>query len=73
MKILHIFVFLGFISASQLLQQDQSSFKMQSPLQKTEDLERAKELSKIPRINIGNIDIQNCNNVKVEVHIKALD
>jgi hypothetical protein len=66
-----LYIFLGFIPASQLLEQDQFSLQMRSSLQ--EDCETTKGLSKIPQIKIGNINIQNCNNVKVEVHIKSLD
>ncbi|CAI2163419.1 15679_t:CDS:2 [Funneliformis geosporum] len=55
----------GFITASQLFQQQQHSFEIK------EDLTNVS--SKIPQVNIENVNIKNCNNVKVEVIFKALE
>ncbi|CAI2179100.1 16490_t:CDS:1, partial [Funneliformis geosporum] len=54
-----------FITASQLFQQQQHSFEIK------EDLTNVS--SKIPQVNIENVNIKNCNNVKVEVIFKALE
>ncbi|CAB4477583.1 unnamed protein product [Rhizophagus irregularis] len=58
----------GFIPASQLLRYDQ--LEIQSLEQ---DHKIPQDSSKLPIINIENINIQNCNNVKVEVIVKPFE
>ncbi|CAB4395472.1 unnamed protein product [Rhizophagus irregularis] len=58
----------GFIPASQLLRYDQ--LEIQSLEQ---DHKITQDSSKLPVINIENINIQNCNNVKVEVIVKPFE
>ncbi|CAB4495176.1 unnamed protein product [Rhizophagus irregularis] len=60
--------FLGFIPASQLLRYDQ--LEIQSLEQ---DHKITQDSSKLPVINIENINIQNCNNIKVEVIVKPFE
>ncbi|CAB5206667.1 unnamed protein product [Rhizophagus irregularis] len=57
-----------FIPASQLLRYDQ--LEIQSLEQ---DHKIPQDSSKLPIINIENINIQNCNNVKVEVIVKPFE
>ncbi|PKY43288.1 hypothetical protein RhiirA4_457246 [Rhizophagus irregularis] len=58
----------SFIPASQLLRYDQ--LEIQSLEQ---DHKITQDSSKLPVINIKNINIQNCNNVKVEVIVKPFE
>ncbi|UZO29321.1 uncharacterized protein OCT59_022800 [Rhizophagus irregularis] len=58
----------GFIPASQLLRYDQ--LEIQSLEQ---DHKITQDSSKLPVINIENINIQNCNNIKVEVIVKPFE
>ncbi|GBC17738.2 hypothetical protein GLOIN_2v1886123 [Rhizophagus irregularis DAOM 181602=DAOM 197198] len=57
-----------FIPASQLLRYDQ--LEIQSLEQ---DHKITQDSSKLPVINIENINIQNCNNIKVEVIVKPFE
>ncbi|POG82357.1 hypothetical protein GLOIN_2v1834436 [Rhizophagus irregularis DAOM 181602=DAOM 197198] len=58
----------GFIPASQLLRYDQLEIQSLEQVHKI-----TQDSSKLPIINIENINIQNCNNVKVEVIVKPFE